>query len=158
MILAGCRGRANETAAREVALGSCSLSLEAAASDEEAIWALIAAEGQYVVSQDIEALLRLWAPDGIVTDAKHSRGNPEDDQSWQGTDAIRYRYQRIVFPSAPMASQPADLDIRVDGDRAIVVSTTRIGEEVSPTGDRWEAVKRDGCWLLQRLDFNLEPP
>ncbi len=33
-----------------------------------------------------------------------------------------------------------------------------VGEEVSPTGDRWEVVKRDGCWQLQRLDFNLEPP
>jgi hypothetical protein len=39
----------------------------------------------------------------------------------------------------------------------VVTATTRIGGEVAPAGDRWTLVRRDGCWLLQNLTYNLEP-
>jgi hypothetical protein len=62
-----------------------------------------------------------------------------------------------VFPSAPGAALPRDLDIRISGDRATITSTTAIGQEVSPAGDRWEAVQVNDCWLLNRLEYNREP-
>jgi hypothetical protein len=55
-------------------------------------------------------------------------------------------------------AQPADLVINVRGDEAVVTGTTRIGDEVSPAGDRWRLVKIEGCWVIQELIFNLEPP
>ena len=140
------------------AIGSCSLGLPAETDDEAAIQALLIAEGERVVDQDIDALMRLWAADGRVSDAKNTPNENADDQNWDGRDAIRHRYVRTVFPGAPSSAQPSDLVIAVDGDQASVTATTRIGDEVSPAGDRWLLTRVDGCWLLQNLTYNLEPP
>ncbi len=136
--------------------GSCSLSLDTPDADQ-AIRALINAEGELVVAQDISPLMRLWADESHVTDAKNTPDDASDDQSWRGKDAIRHRYVRTVFPGAPATTQPADLEITLDGDRATVRATTRIGDEVSPAGDRWELVQQEGCWYISGLTYNLEP-
>jgi hypothetical protein len=149
-------GSASKTDVVEV--GSCSLGLAQAVTDEAAIVALLNAEGTYVTEQDIVALMRLWIQEGRVVDAKHSPLDVTDDQTWQGADAIRHRYIHRVFPGAPALAQPADLVIRITGEKAVVTSTTRIGNEVSPKGDRWQLVKEEGCWVIQELVFNLEPP
>lgn len=138
--------------------GSCSLELPLDVTDQAAAAAVLNAEGEFVVSQDIDALMQLWAEDGRVADAKHTPGNVEDDQTWQGIDAIRHRYVRWVFPGDPAMAQPADLVINVQGAEAVVTGTTKIGDEVSPAGDRWRLVKIEGCWVIQELVFNLEPP
>ncbi len=140
------------------AVGSCSLPLLAPATDEQAITAVLTAEGEWVVQQDIAGLMRLWDPAGQIIDANHTPPNPTDDQRWQGADAIRNRYVHRVFPGAPSLAQPTALVISVQGNRATITSTTRIGQEISPGGDRWRLVKKDGCWLLQELVFNLERP
>ena len=138
--------------------GSCYLGLPLSVTDQAAAAAVLDAEGEFVVSQDIDALMRLWAEDGRIADAKHTPDDLEDDQTWQGLDAIRHRYVRWVFPGAPATAQPGDLVITVRGDEAVVTGTTRIGDEVSPAGDRWRLVKIEGCWVIQELLFNLEPP
>lgn len=136
--------------------GSCSLSLPAGASPEETIWALIESESQFVVSQKIDQLMALWAEDGQIVDERNTPGRSDDDQLWRGPDAIRYRYTRYVFPSAPMVARPSDPVITMADDVAIVVATTRIGHEVSPSGDRWELVKKGDCWFIRSLAFNRE--
>ena len=138
-------------------IGSCGLGLTQPVTDEEAIVALLEAEGDYVVRQDIAALMRLWQPGGCIVDAKHTPANLEDDQTWQGVEAIRHRYVHRVFPGAPAVAGPADLIISIDGEEAVATGTTQIGDEVSPGGDRWRLVKQDGCWMIQELVFNLEP-
>lgn len=137
--------------------GSCSLGLEPDMSDDEAIAAVIRAEGQLVVDQRIDALMALWADGASITDAENTPDAGEDDQFWRDKDAIRHRYVRTVFPGAPQQAAPADLAITRTGDRAVVTATTQIGAEVSPAGDRWTLVKRSGCWLLENLTYNLEP-
>jgi hypothetical protein len=118
---------------------------------------VLTAEGESVVSQDIDTLMRLWATDGQVSDAKNTPDNDADNQNWGGKDAIRHRYVRTVFPGAPASVRPSDLKIVIDNDQATVTATTHIGEEVSPAGDRWQLVRVDGCWLIQSLTYNLEP-
>jgi hypothetical protein len=117
---------------------------------------VLAAEGELVVRQEIGALMALWAEESQIADAKYTADDTGDDQSWNGKDAIRNRYVRIVFPGAPASAQPADLEIALDGDQATVRATTQIGAEVSPAGDRWVLVKEDGCWTIQSLTYNLE--
>lgn len=136
--------------------GSCTLGLAAGISDEEAIAAVLRAEGQLVVDQQIEPLMALWADGSSITDAKNSP-DAADDQHWQDKDAIRHRYVRTVFPGAPAQATPADLQTAVSGEEATVMATTKIGSEVSPAGDRWTLLKRNGCWLLESLTYNLEP-
>ncbi len=138
-------------------IGSCSLGLTQPVTDEGVIVALLEAEGDYVVQQNVAALMRLWLPEGRILDAKHTPASLEDDQTWQGADAIRHRYVHRVFPGAPAVAGPADLIISIDGEAAVATGTTQIGDEVSPGGDRWRLVKQDRCWMIQELVFNLEP-
>ena len=137
--------------------GSCTLGVSTDASDEDAIRAVIGAEGRLVVDQKIDALMALWADGAQVVNAKNSPTEPDDDQYWRDKDAIRHRYVRTVFPGAPKEAVPADLTLVVDGKRAEVRSTTHIGDEVSPGGDRWVLVKQGRCWLIESLTYNLEP-
>ena len=127
------------------------------ATAEEAIRQLILLEGQGVVGQDIGGLMNLWAPEAVIADAKHTPDNPNDDARWRGRDAIRERYVVLVFPGNPSLVSPADVKIVIDGDKAAATSTTQIGAETSPGGDRWEFLKRDGRWWITGLTYNLEP-
>ncbi len=124
--------------------------------DREAIAAVLEAEARGVAAQDITLLMRLWAEDGEVRDARHTPDDPSDDVVWRGKDAIYQRYVHLVFPGNPQVVSHRDMRIEILGDRAVVISTTHIGQENSPAGDRWELVKRNGRWLLYRLKYNLE--
>jgi hypothetical protein len=135
--------------------GSCTL--PESSDDDSALRALLAAEGDLVVSQNIDSLMSLWAENGRVVDAKNTPDNSEDDQVWDGKDAIRHRYVRTVFPGAPAVVDHGDESITIEGDQAHVQSTTTIGSEVAPAGDRWEMVRQGNCWYLAGLTYNLEP-
>lgn len=136
--------------------GSCSLGLASTVSDEEAIRSVIAAEGELVVQQKIDALMALWSEGAKIVNAKNTPDTVDDDQAWLDKDAIRHRYVRTVFPGAPAQASPKDLQIQLIDNRAIVTATTQIGTEVSPAGDRWELIKRTNCWEIQSLTYNLE--
>ena len=140
------------------AIGSCTLQVAATASDEEAINAVLMAEGRLVVEQNIEGLMNLWRDGSEVVDAKNTPADSADDQRWLDKDAIRNRYVRIVFPGAPTQADPKDLQIQLAGDQAIITATTQIGNEVSPAGDRWVLIKQNQCWTIQSLTYNLETP
>jgi ketosteroid isomerase-like protein len=127
------------------------------ATDEEAIRQLIRSEGQGLVSQDIAGVMDLWASDAVITDAKHTPADSADDARWTGRDAIRERYVVLVFPGNPLSAGAQDLTLDIRGDQASAVSTTAIGNEVAPGGDRWTFVRRDGRWWITGLTYNLEP-
>lgn len=139
-------------------IGSCSLQIAANATDEEAIRAVLTAEGKFVVEQNIDGLMNLWREGGEVVDAKNTPADTEDDQRWLDKDAIRNRYVRIVFPGAPTQADPKDLQIQITGSQATITATTQIGNEVSPAGDRWVLIKQNNCWTIQGLTYNLEMP
>ena len=126
------------------------------ATDEEAIRQLIASEGQALVSQDIAGLMDLWAADAVVADAKHTPDDPSDDARWSGRDAIRERYVVLVFPGNPTSAGAKDIKLDIQGDKAAASSTTAIGNEVAPAGDRWTFVKQGGRWWITGLTYNLE--
>lgn len=126
------------------------------ANDEEAVTQLIHAEGEGVVQQDIDRLMDIWAEDGEIVDAKNTPEDDSDDAKWTGKDAIRQRYVNLVFPSAPMQAEASDLQVTVADSEATVISTTNIGDEVSPSGDRWNLEKRNGRWYIVGLAYNLE--
>jgi ketosteroid isomerase-like protein len=126
------------------------------ATDEEAIFQLLNAEADGVVSQDIDRLMEIWAEDGVATDANHTPDNPGDDRVWGGIVAIRERYVNEIFPSAPSSVTHPDVELTIEGNSATAVSTTTIGIDHAPAGDRWTFAKTDGRWLITSLTFNLE--
>ena len=134
----------------------CPVQAPATATDAEVIEMVLMAEGQWVVEQNIEALMALWSAGAEIINAKNTPADSSDDQSWLDKDAIRHRYVRTVFPGAPSQVTPKDLQIELVDDRAVVTATTQIGAEVSPAGDRWVLVKRNNCWEIQSLTYNLE--
>lgn len=140
-----------------VPVGSCTLEITGTASDEDAIAAVLAAESDFVVQQNIQALMALWHAGSYVADAKNTPDDPNDDQRWVDKDAIRHRYVRTVFPGAPTLAQPRDLEIAITNAQATVTATTQIGDEISPGGDRWLLSKANGCWGIDSLTYNLEP-
>lgn len=135
-------------------IGSCALG--EFSSDEAAITAVLNAEGQFVAEKNIDALMNLWAADGVISDAMHTPADPADDRHWRGEDAIRQRYVYRVFPGAPAEAHQKSLEIAVSGTQAVVTGTTRIGDEVSPGGDRWVLKKLENCWKILTLEFNRE--
>ncbi len=145
---------AEEDSAHQI--GSCSPLLEATEKPEDAIRQVLNGEGAFVVAQDIDALMNLWAPNSSIADAKNSPQNADDDQVWKGKDAIRHRYVRTVFPGAPSEVKPSNLEIAVRGKEAVVMATTNIGNEISPFGDEWRLLSENGCWVIQSLTYNLE--
>lgn len=154
LLLYGCTTPTIATPAP--AVGSCSLHLGETVTDQQAIQAVLTAEGDLVVKQQIDDLMRLWAEGSSVTDAKNTPNNAADDQSWLDKDAIRNRYVRIVFPGAPKEAVPSDLETQITGEHASVIATTHIGTEISPAGDRWTLIKQGDCWLIEGLTYNLE--
>ena len=125
------------------------------ASDEEAILQLLAAEAEGVVQQDIDRLMDLWAPDGVVTDANHTPDDPSDDLVWKGAEAIKERYL-VIFQSFPTQAAHPDVELTISGDTAEATTTTTIGVDMAPKGDHWTFAKVEGRWYITSLTFNLE--
>lgn len=125
------------------------------ATDEEAILQLLNAEAEGVVQQDIDRLMEIWAPDGVVTDANHTPDDPSDDSVWEGAEAIKERYLAI-FQSFPTQATHPDVELNINGDTAEAMTTTTIGIDMAPKGDKWTFAKVEGRWYITSLTFNLE--
>jgi len=154
LLVAGCATVVEETI--QPTPVACPVQGPTTATDEEVIELVLLAEGKLVVEQNIEALMTLWGAGAEIINAKNTPADSSDDQSWLDKDAIRHRYIRTVFPGAPSQVTPKDLQIELVDDRAVVTATTQIGAEVSPAGDRWVLMKRNNCWEIQSLTYNLE--
>jgi ketosteroid isomerase-like protein len=131
-------------------------STRSADNDEEAIRAVIAAEGRAARERDADRLASLWAEDGVVRDARHTPDDMSDDQVWEGRDAIMSRYTSEIFYLTLEDAGPMDLVFDVRGDAAVVTGTTRMGDEVSPGGERWTFARQRGGWVITGITFNLE--
>ena len=124
-------------------------------TDEEAILQLLNAEAEGVVQQDIDRLMEIWAPDGVVTDASHTAQDPSDDLVWEGAEAIKERYL-VIFQSFPTQAAHPDVKLTIRRDTAKATSTTTIGVDMAPKGDKWTFAKVEGHWYITSLTFNLE--
>lgn len=127
-----------------------------AASEREAILALMASEAKAAVYDDASRLLELWAADGLIRDANHTPGDPADDHTWIGHDAILSRYLTIVFPLHLTQLARTDVLLTIEGDIATATATTVIEGEVSPGGERWTFARIEGEWHITSIAFNLE--
>ncbi len=137
-----------------LALSACSRSNPE--KDKADIAAVLQAEAQGVAEKDIDKVMALWAEDAEIRDAHHTPDDPGDDVVWSGKDAIRERYVKVVFPGNPSTVYHPDMQFSIHGNEAVVTTTTKIGNEVAPSGDRWTLKKVKGRWVLTSLTYNLE--
>lgn len=124
---------------------------------EEAIRQLINAECEAVVQQDVDRLQGIWATDGVVTDANHTKDNTGDDVTWKGWDALRDRYVNIVFPSNPTFCEHPDIQVTVNGDTATAIGSLKIGVTNCQNCNAWAFKKVGDNWKIAALTYNLNP-
>jgi len=123
----------------------------------QAIAELIATHRAAVVADDVQGLLDIWAEDGVIRDANHTPDDPTDDHVWRGLDAVLSYYTTILFPLYLNEVGPVDTALTIKGPEAVMTGTTKIGDELSPRGERWTFAFRDGKWKITGMTFNLEP-
>jgi cellulose synthase/poly-beta-1,6-N-acetylglucosamine synthase-like glycosyltransferase len=133
---------------------------------EEAAAAQLVREADAVQRQDLEAVLALWDPRGVIKDDAFTPDVAADDRVWSGIDGIRQRYreeferrhykelrhERLTITSygKDRAVIVNDLDAVIDVDRR----TDHI--QLSKT-DRWTLVRRAGQWRIVMLETNRAP-
>lgn len=127
------------------------------ASDEEAIRQLINAECEAVVQQDADRLQGLWATDGVVTDAMHTKDNTADDSTWKGWNSLRDRYINIIFPSNPTFCEHPDIQVTINGSSATATSSVKIGVTNCKDCNVWSFTKLPDGWRIASLTYNLNP-
>ena len=123
----------------------------------QAIAELIAVHRAAVIADDVQGVLDIWAEDGMITDANHTPDDPADDHVWRGLDAVLSYYTTILFPLYLSEIGPVDTVLTVEGTEAVMMGTTKIGDELSPGGERWTFALRGGEWKITGMTFNLEP-
>ncbi len=119
---------------------------DAQPTDETAITALILAERQAAIEQDLDLLGQLWALDARIVDGRRSR-DASDDYIWPGRAAILDRYRVAVFPYVlpPLPALEADTVLTINGDEATVRHGT----------DRWQARRIEQRWWLTELQYQV---
>ncbi len=129
----------------------------APASDEEAIRQLINAECEAVVQQDVDRLQSMWANNGVVTDANHTKENAGDDVTWKNWDALRDRYVNLIFPSNPTFCEHPDIQVAISGSNATATSSVKIGVTNCQNCNQWAFNKSGDGWRIVALTYNLNP-
>lgn len=117
-------------------------------SPEEAVTALIVAERQATIDQDLGLLGQLWAADASIVDGRGTLPTT-DDYVWQGRAAILDRYRVAVFPFTlpPLSQLAVGTTITITGNEATV----------HHHGDQWQLVKVEQRWWLLTLRYQLAP-
>lgn len=127
------------------------------ASDEEAIRQLINAECEAVVQQDVDRLQGMWAPNGVVIDANHTKDNTGDDVTWKNWDALRDRYVNLVFPSNPTFCEHPNIQVVINGNQATATNSLKIGTTNCENCNAWVFNKGSDGWRIVSLTYNLNP-
>jgi cellulose synthase/poly-beta-1,6-N-acetylglucosamine synthase-like glycosyltransferase/ketosteroid isomerase-like protein len=134
---------------------------------EERAAAVLVSEAAAAKTTDIDMALTLWAPDAVIVDENFTPGQPEDDRVWQGQRAVRERYVREFRERDYVSLQHLNLDIRVEGNRAVIMNdldasirhgpSGRLEQVKLPRSDRWELRESDGRWQIVKLEVNRTP-
>ncbi len=125
------------------------------ASDEEAIRQLMNAECEAVVQQDIDRLQGIWANNGTIVDALHTKDNPADDSTWTNWTALRDYYVNIVFPSNPTFCEHPNIQVNINGNNATATNSVKIGTTNCDNCNAWVFTKGNDGWRIVSLTFNL---
>jgi ketosteroid isomerase-like protein len=134
---------------------------------EERAAAVLVSEAAAAKTTDIDTALALWAPGAVIIDENFTPGQPGDDRVWRGQDAVRERYVGEFRERSYISLRHLNLDIRVDGDRAVIMNdldasirhgpTGRLEKVKLPRSDRWELRESGGRWEIVKLEVNRTP-
>jgi cellulose synthase/poly-beta-1,6-N-acetylglucosamine synthase-like glycosyltransferase len=136
------------------------------ARGEEAAAVQLVREADAVQRQDLDAVLALWDPRGVIKDDAFTPDVAGDDRVWSGIDGIRQRYREEFERRQYKELRHEHLTITSDGkDRAVIVNDLDAVIEVDrrtdhirlSKTDRWTLVRRAGQWRIVMLETNMAP-
>lgn len=127
------------------------------------VGAQLVREAEATRQQDIEAVLALWSPNGVITDHAFTPDVDDDNHVWRGRGQIRERYQQefhlrqyrslrhlnpvVTFNGPDEATIVNDLDAVIetnDGPARVALTKT----------DRWTLRRESDRWRIIALDVN----
>jgi len=131
------------------------------ATEEGTIRALVLAEADRVLEQDIEGVVALFDENALKWDKARN-------QSWQGRAQIRQyyeeawryiQYKQVLHTNIEVTITGTTAKARNDSSGTYIVRATGAeGKWNNPRGDSWTFVRgTDGCWLITSHRFNLSP-
>ena len=133
---------------------------------EEAAAAQLVREADAVQRQDLDAVLALWDPRGVIKDDAFTPDVTADDRVWSGIDGIRQRYREEFERRQYKQLRHEHLTITSFGkDRAVIVNDLDAVIEVDrrtdhiqlSKTDRWTLVRHAGRWRIVMLETNRAP-
>lgn len=124
--------------------------------------AILVREAEAIRQGNVEAILRLWHPDGSIHDSNFTPDLVHDDRRWLGLDEVRARYETELALRKYRRLRHRNLDIEVVGDRAYIQNDLEAVIETSagvyrvrlPQTDRWELVRDSSGWRILQLQVN----
>jgi cellulose synthase/poly-beta-1,6-N-acetylglucosamine synthase-like glycosyltransferase len=131
-------------------------------SEEERAGAVLVQEADAARHDDVDAALKLWAPDGVIMDVSNSLLPGESSRVWKGIDQLKDRYRWEFRERRYESLRHLNLSIAIQGNKAIilddldaVVETYGKTEHLQlPRTDKW-MLRREGMeWKIERLEVN----
>ncbi len=122
--------------------------------EQEIAGALLFQEAVAAQQQDIDAALRLWAPNGVIDDGKFS------GRIWKGTDQLKERYVREFSEREYISLHHTNMQIEIDGDNAVIINDLIAVYESGGKrqrihirqSDKWTLRRAGDRWQIVRLE------
>lgn len=120
------------------------------APDEDQVLSVIDRELNYIVNPNLDALMDMWDPAGLVVDCDR------DDYRFEGRGELQERYLRLM--DEPWRTVDlVNVTVSVDGDRGVVRHKgTVVNGIYHPHLATYELRKTRGKWLIYRLLINCD--
>lgn len=122
-------------------------------------------EEHSALTKNIDEVLSLWDPNGVLRDANFTPNDPSDDRVWRGLAQIRQRYQEEYSQRDYISLKHKGIATILEKDRAVVVNDLSADfimdgkeQKVYLAGDdEWELHLIDGQWKIVSLTVNRTP-
>jgi cellulose synthase/poly-beta-1,6-N-acetylglucosamine synthase-like glycosyltransferase len=122
-------------------------------------------EEHSALTKDIDQVLKLWDPNGVLRDANFTPNDQSDDKVWRGLAQIRQRYQEEYRQRDYIRLKHKDIATILEKDSAVVVNDLAADfimdgkeQKVYLSGDdRWDLRLINGQWKIVSLTVNLTP-
>lgn len=135
-------------------------------SDLEASSAsVLVQEAEAAKQGDVDAAIRLWAPDGTIADANLKPQADGGDRTWIGISQVKQRYVQEFQERRYQSLRHLNLRVEVRGKEAVIINdlsavfqSDGATHHVSlPKSDRWVLRSTPEGWKIVRLEVNRIP-
>jgi cellulose synthase/poly-beta-1,6-N-acetylglucosamine synthase-like glycosyltransferase/ketosteroid isomerase-like protein len=124
--------------------------------------AVLVQEAEAAKRGDVDASIRLWAPDGTVVDANFKPQANGGDRTWRGISQIKQRYVQEFQERHYKSLYHLNLRVEMRDDEAVIINDlSAVFQSEGAThhvslskSDRWVLRRTPEGWKIARLEVN----